>query len=394
MSHYKSNLRDIEFNLFEVLRRQDLLGEPPYPELDEETAREHLGRAEHDGRRPAGRVLRRRRPEPAGLRPRHALGTGARVAARVLPRVHGRRVVPAVPARRAGRDPGAAVAQLGHGRADPRLQLRDLDVLQRAHHGPGAVGAGHAGAEAVRRAGHRARVGRDHGADRAGRGLRRRRRAHPGRRAARRHLAPGGRQAVHHQRRARPGREHLPPGAGPPGGPRPRHQGTVHVPGAQVPGQRGRDARRAERRGRHQRRAQDGPEGLDHLRADLRRRTASPGGRHPGRRGTRRHPADVQDHRGRPDDGRHQGHRHLVHRLPERAGLRAEPGAGRRPDPDDGQDRAAGDDHPPPRRPPHADAAEGLRRGDAGAGPVHRRPPGHAAGRGGAGPDRRGRRRA
>ncbi len=29
MSHYKSNLRDIEFNLFEVLRRQDLLGGPP-----------------------------------------------------------------------------------------------------------------------------------------------------------------------------------------------------------------------------------------------------------------------------------------------------------------------------------------------------------------------------
>jgi alkylation response protein AidB-like acyl-CoA dehydrogenase len=42
MSHYKSNLRDIEFNLFEVLRRQDLLGEPPYPELDEQTARSIL----------------------------------------------------------------------------------------------------------------------------------------------------------------------------------------------------------------------------------------------------------------------------------------------------------------------------------------------------------------
>jgi alkylation response protein AidB-like acyl-CoA dehydrogenase len=39
MSHYQSNLRDIEFNLFEVLRRQDLLGEPPYPDLDEQTAR-------------------------------------------------------------------------------------------------------------------------------------------------------------------------------------------------------------------------------------------------------------------------------------------------------------------------------------------------------------------
>jgi len=29
MSHYQSNLRDIEFNLFEVLRSQDLLGQPP-----------------------------------------------------------------------------------------------------------------------------------------------------------------------------------------------------------------------------------------------------------------------------------------------------------------------------------------------------------------------------
>jgi alkylation response protein AidB-like acyl-CoA dehydrogenase len=42
LSHYKSNLRDIEFNLFEVLRRQDVLGQPPYPELDEQTARSIL----------------------------------------------------------------------------------------------------------------------------------------------------------------------------------------------------------------------------------------------------------------------------------------------------------------------------------------------------------------
>jgi alkylation response protein AidB-like acyl-CoA dehydrogenase len=42
MSHYKSNLRDIEFNLFEVLARQDLLGREPYPELDEETVRGFL----------------------------------------------------------------------------------------------------------------------------------------------------------------------------------------------------------------------------------------------------------------------------------------------------------------------------------------------------------------
>jgi hypothetical protein len=39
MSHYKSNLRDIEFNLFEMLRRQDVMGAEPYEEFDEETAR-------------------------------------------------------------------------------------------------------------------------------------------------------------------------------------------------------------------------------------------------------------------------------------------------------------------------------------------------------------------
>jgi len=46
MSHYKSNLRDIEFNLFEVLRRQDLLGQAPYTDLDEETARGILAEVE------------------------------------------------------------------------------------------------------------------------------------------------------------------------------------------------------------------------------------------------------------------------------------------------------------------------------------------------------------
>jgi len=39
VGHYKSNLRDLEFNLFEVLRRQDLLGSEPFSELDEPTAR-------------------------------------------------------------------------------------------------------------------------------------------------------------------------------------------------------------------------------------------------------------------------------------------------------------------------------------------------------------------
>ncbi|GAA4896880.1 acyl-CoA dehydrogenase [Streptomonospora salina] len=39
MSHYQSNLRDLEFNLFEVFKRQDVLGSGPFEELDEDTAR-------------------------------------------------------------------------------------------------------------------------------------------------------------------------------------------------------------------------------------------------------------------------------------------------------------------------------------------------------------------
>ena len=46
MSHYKSNLRDIEFNLFEVFGRQQVLGSGPYREIDEDTARSILAEVE------------------------------------------------------------------------------------------------------------------------------------------------------------------------------------------------------------------------------------------------------------------------------------------------------------------------------------------------------------
>src|SRR6266478_668764 len=43
MSHYKSNLRDIEFNLFEVLRRQDLLGKPEQKRFAEQAVEGEWG---------------------------------------------------------------------------------------------------------------------------------------------------------------------------------------------------------------------------------------------------------------------------------------------------------------------------------------------------------------
>ena len=47
MSHYKSNLRDIFFNLFEVLGRDDVLGHGPYEDLDHDTAVAVLTEVEH-----------------------------------------------------------------------------------------------------------------------------------------------------------------------------------------------------------------------------------------------------------------------------------------------------------------------------------------------------------
>jgi alkylation response protein AidB-like acyl-CoA dehydrogenase len=50
MSHYKSNLRDLYFNLFEVFGIEGLLGSPAYPDLDADTVRSILTEAERMAR--------------------------------------------------------------------------------------------------------------------------------------------------------------------------------------------------------------------------------------------------------------------------------------------------------------------------------------------------------
>ncbi len=50
MSHYKSNMRDIEFNLFEVLGRQDVLGTGPFEDVDADTARTILAEVDRMAR--------------------------------------------------------------------------------------------------------------------------------------------------------------------------------------------------------------------------------------------------------------------------------------------------------------------------------------------------------
>jgi alkylation response protein AidB-like acyl-CoA dehydrogenase len=52
MGHYHSNLRDLEFNLFEVLGRQELLGSGLFGDMDEETARGILSEVERQATGP------------------------------------------------------------------------------------------------------------------------------------------------------------------------------------------------------------------------------------------------------------------------------------------------------------------------------------------------------
>ena len=276
MSHYKSNLRDIQFNLFEVLRRQDLLGQPPYDELDEETVRGILGELERLATGPLAESFADadRNPPvfdpathsvriPESLRKSYRAFMDAEWYRLSLPAELGGTGAPrslnwAMAELILGSNPAIWMYASGHTMA---RVLWDLGTPEQKRFAEQAIER-EWGATMVL-------TEPDAGSD-VGAG------PDQGDRAAGRDLAHRGGQALHHQRRARPGGQHLPPRAGPAGGPRPGHQGPVDVPRAQVPGQRGRDAGRAQRRRHHQRRAQDGPEGLHHLRGDVRRRSRAP----------------------------------------------------------------------------------------------------------------------
>lgn len=46
MSHYRSNLRDLEFNLFELFKRDEVFGKEPFADIDADTAKSILGEIE------------------------------------------------------------------------------------------------------------------------------------------------------------------------------------------------------------------------------------------------------------------------------------------------------------------------------------------------------------
>ena len=383
MSHYKSNLRDIQFNLFEVLRRQDLLGQPPYDELDEETVRGILGELERLATGPLAESFADADRNPPVFDPAtHSvrIPESLRTSYRAFMDAEWYRL--SLPAELGGtgapRSLNWAMAELILGSNPAIWMYASGHTMARVLWDLGTPEQKRFAEQAIEREWGATMVltepdaGSDVGAGRT-----------------RAIEQQDGTWHIEGVKRFITSAEHdladnifhlvlaRPEGAGP---------GTKGLSMFLVPKYLvDEDGSLGERNGvyitnvEHKMGLKASTTCEVTFGADRAR------GGHPGRRRARRHQADVHGHRGRPDDGRHQGHRHLVHRLPERAGLRQEPGPGRGPHPDDGQDRAAGDDHPPPRRAPDADAAEGVRRGHAGAGAVHGLDPGRHPARRGAG---------
>ena len=136
MGHYKSNVRDLEFNLFEVFGRREILGTGLYADLDEDVVREHPRRGQPPGHGRARRLLRGGRPQPAGLRPRHRLGDDAGGLQEVLRRLLDGRLGQPRPARELGGPGLPAQPGLGARRDGPRREPGPLDVLQPARPSP------------------------------------------------------------------------------------------------------------------------------------------------------------------------------------------------------------------------------------------------------------------
>ena len=378
MGHYKSNLRDIEFNLFEVFGRQKVLGTGPFAEIDADTARSILDEVERLATDELADSLLDADRNPPVFDPATSTVTHAGVVQEVATR----------PTWTPSGGGWTCPSELGGTVAPPSLRWAVAELVLGANPAVHMYASGPASRTSLLpRSAPRSRskvaelmveqqLGRHDGAHRARRRLRRRRRPHQGRPAGRRHLAHRGRQALHHLGRARHGREHRPPRAGPPRGRTARAPRACRCSSSRSSTSTGRPASSASATASTSPTSSTRWASRSRPPASSPSASSEPGRRLAGRRGARRHRADVQGHRVRPDDGRHQGDRHAVDRLPQRARLRQEPRAGRRPDADDRQDRAAGHDHPPPRRAPLADAAEGVRRGHARARPLHRHHPG------------------
>ena len=200
MSHYKSNVRDQEFNLFEVFGLDKVLGTGDYTDIDADTAREMLGEMARLAAGPIAESFADADRNPPVLdNETHSV---------ILPDSFKKSVRALVDG---GWDKIGVLEELGGVLMPRALQWALVEHVLGANPavymyamGPGfAQILHHLGTDEQKKwAVLAAERGwdLDHGADRARRGLRRRRRSHQGRPAGRRLLAHRRREALHHLR--------------------------------------------------------------------------------------------------------------------------------------------------------------------------------------------------
>ena len=131
MSHYKTNLRDIEFNLFEVLGRDEVLGTGPFGEVDGETARSILAEVDRLSRDELAASYVDSDRNPPVFDPATGEAPLPESFHDELPRLDGRRVLAAPDLRGPRRHPGPVQPGLGDRRDGARRQRPDLDVRRR-----------------------------------------------------------------------------------------------------------------------------------------------------------------------------------------------------------------------------------------------------------------------
>ena len=247
-----------------------------------------------------------------------------------LSRLVGGRLERARGAREMGR-PGAAARHQRRLHRDVELGRHGLRPRPAAHHGGRRRAGGTWLGRAQARLSAEAHLGRMDGHDAAhgaaGR-LRRRRAAHPRRARRRRQLPHHRAENLHHLWRARPHRQHHSFRAGAAARRAAGNAGHLALPGAEIPAQRRRLARRAQRRARPVDRAQARHSCLPHLHHGLWRRRR----RHrlPHRRGEPRHGLHVHHDEPGAALGRAAGRRHRRARDATGTGLCARAQAGPR----------------------------------------------------------------
>ena len=189
MGHYKSNVRDLEFNLFEVLDLEKVLATGEFGDLDGDSVREMLDEVARLAEGPVA----------------ESFADADRHPPTFDPETHTRHACPSRSRSRCGRGSKASGGASGSTRTSavcPRRRwwrgrsTRWCSAPTRGVHVPGRTvmanilyGDRQRAAEGIGRAGDRAQLGRDDGADRTRRRLRRRRRPHQGHRSS--PTAPG-----------------------------------------------------------------------------------------------------------------------------------------------------------------------------------------------------------